>query len=167
MNLSDLRHRETDWQIRVINGPNVTAALNGVDRFDALLQRWAGEIGVTVEHFRSNHEGRLLEHIHTTTATTHGFLVNPGGLTTVGESLRHALRDAKRPHVEVHFDNSPLADHSIFSPSVTAIVGGLREFSYLGALVSLVLSLDDPDFLHPDATSEISRPHGAPRSLFQ
>lgn len=167
MTLRDLRHADTDWQIWVLNGPNVNAAIKAVDGFDDLLQGWAADLGVTVQHFRSNHEGRLLEHIHATTATTNGYLVNPGGLTTIGESLRHALRDAKRPHVEVHMANTPLVEHSIFSPSVTSIVGGLGEFSYLGALVSLVLGLDDPDFLHPDATSEISRPHGAPRSLFQ
>jgi 3-dehydroquinate dehydratase-2 len=122
---------------------------------------------VRVTHFGSNHEGRLLEHIHATFETTNGYLVNPGGLTSIGESLRHALRDAKRPHVEVHFHNDPLRHNSLFSPSATAIVGGLGAHSYLAALVALVLSLDDEDFLHPDGTSEISRPHGAPRSLYQ
>jgi 3-dehydroquinate dehydratase len=167
VNLTHLRRRETPWQIIVLSGPNVSAAVSAVGNFEELLAGWAADLGIHVTHFASNHEGRILEHIHATFDTTNGYLVNPGGLTRIGESLRHALRDAKRPHVEVHFDNAPLCRSSIFSPSVTAIVGGLGASSYLAALVALVLGLDDEDFLHPDGTSEISRPHGAPRSLYQ
>jgi 3-dehydroquinate dehydratase len=167
MSLRNLRQRETQWQIVVLSGPNVSAAVAATGNFEKLLDGWAADLGVRVTYFGSNHEGRILEHIHASFETTNGYLVNPGGLTRIGESLRHALRDSKRPHVEVHFDNAPLRDRSIFSPSVTAIVGGLGPYSYLAALVALVLGLDDEDFLHPDGTSEISRPHGAPRSLYQ
>lgn len=167
MTLTQLRQRDTPWQIIALSGPNVSSSIKGVGDFDAQLQRWANDLGVQLTHFGSNHEGRLLEHIHTTSSSTNGYLVNPGGLTTIGESLRHALRDAKRPHVEVHFDNAKLCQNSIFSASVTTISSGLGVHSYLAALVALVLSLDDEDFLHPDGTSEISRPHGAPRSLYQ
>jgi 3-dehydroquinate dehydratase len=167
MSLRNLRQCDTQWQIIVLSGPNVSAAIAAADNFEVLLAGWAADLDVRVSHFGSNHEGRILEHIHATFETTNGYLVNPGGLTRIGESLRHALRDSKRPHVEVHFDNAPLRNNSIFSPSVTAIVGGLGPYSYLAALVALVLSLDDKDFLHPDGTSEISRPHGAPRSLYQ
>lgn len=167
MHLRELRRGETAWRIIVLNGPNVGRALAGVDRFDARLEAWGESLDVRVEQFSSNHEGRLLEHIHATSADTHGYLVNPGGLTVIGESLRHALRDAKRPHVEVHLENRDLSRQtSIFAPSVTSIVSGLDEFSYLGALVALVLGLDDPSFLAPDSTDPISRPHGAPRSLY-
>ncbi len=167
MSLSELRQRDTRWQIVVLSGPNVSSSIKAVGDFDARLDGWADDLGVQIGQFGSNHEGRLLEHIHATSATTNGYLVNPGGLTTIGESLRHALRDAKRPHVEVHFDNAKLCQNSIFSASVTTISSGLGIHSYLAALVALVLSLDDEDFLHPDGTSEISRPHGAPRSLYQ
>jgi 3-dehydroquinate dehydratase II len=167
MSLQGLRQRDTPWKIIVLSGPNVSAAVSAVGDFDERLAGWAADLGVHMTHFASNHEGRILEHIHATYRTANGYLVNPGGLTRIGESLRHALRDAKRPHVEVHFDNAPLARNSLFSPSVTAIVGGLGSSSYLAALVALVLGLDDEDFLHPDGTSEISRPHGAPRSLYQ
>jgi 3-dehydroquinate dehydratase-2 len=167
VNLTNLRQRDTQWQIIVLSGPNVVASVRAVGNFEEQLTGWATDLGVQVTHFGSNHEGRLLEHIHATSATTNGYLVNPGGLTMIGESLRHALRDAKRPHVEVHFENARLCQNSIFSASVTTISSGLGAHSYLAALVALVLSLDDEDFLHPDGTSEISRPHGAPRSLYQ
>jgi 3-dehydroquinate dehydratase len=167
MRLADLRHGDDAWRITILNGPALTRPLAAISDLEGRLAGWGEELGVHVEVFGSNHEGRLLEYIHERTEATDGFIVNPGGLTTVGESLRHALRDSKRPHVEVHLDNTTFDPvRSIFAPSVTGIVIGLGEFCYLGALVSLVLSLDDEDFLKPGGTSHINRSTGAPRSLF-
>ena len=167
MRLTDLRHGDEEWRIAVLNGPALTRNLAAVGDIERLLAEWGGQLGVTVEHFASNHEGRILEFIHASSDATHAYIVNPGGVTTTGESLRHALRDAKRPHVEVHLDKRTHDfARSIFAPSVTTIFAGLGEFSYLGALVSIVLSLDDDDFLGPHGTSEINRSAGAPRSLF-
>lgn len=166
MKLSDLRNNDKSWRIVVLNGPNTTAAIKSVGNFDELLAEWANDLGVEIAHFQSNHEGKILEFIHANVPTTSGFLVNPGGLTLVGESFRHALKDSARPVAEVHFNNVELGAHSIFSPSVTCIFSGLRHFSYLGGLVSLVLALDDIDFLNPDGDSETNRSHGTPKSLF-
>jgi len=166
MRLSDLRHGDEAWRIAVLNGPALTRELAAIDDYDGCLAEWGRELGVHVEQFASNHEGRLLEYIHASSERTHGYVVNPGGVTTTGESLRHALRDCKRPHVEVHLDKTTFdSARSILAPSVTGIVSGLGEFSYLGALVSLVLALDDEDFLAPRGTSAINRSSGAPRSL--
>lgn len=167
MDLRALRRGDQPWRIIVLNGPNVGQALRRIDGFNEQLAAWADGLGVLVEQRTSNHEGRLLEAIHATSDETHGYLVNPGGLRMIGESLRHALRDAKRPHVLVHLDSSELRDMtSIFAPSVTSIVSGLGPYSYLGALVALVRGLDDETFLAPGSTNPISRPHGAPRSLY-
>jgi 3-dehydroquinate dehydratase-2 len=167
LDLRALRGGDTRWRIIALNGPNVGQALRRLDGFDDRLAAWADGLGVQVEQHTSNHEGRLLETIHATSGETHGYLVNPGGLRMIGESLRHALRDAKRPHVLVHLDSDALRDlPSIFTPSVTSIVSGLGAYSYLGALVALTRGLDDETFLGPDSTDPISRPHGAPRSLY-
>ncbi|RLA42825.1 MAG: dehydroquinase [Gammaproteobacteria bacterium] len=166
MKLSELRNNDTSWRIVVLNGPNTKAAINSIGNFDELLEEWAKSLGVEIDHFQSNHEGKILEYIHAAVPTATGFLVNPGGLTLVGESLRHALKDSALPVAEIHFDNAELGAQSIFSPSVTSIFSGLRQFSYLGGLVSLVLALDDLDFLHPDGNSATNRSHGTPKSLF-
>jgi 3-dehydroquinate dehydratase-2 len=166
MRLGDLRHSDEAWRIAVLNGPALTRELAAIDDFDRRLAEWGRQLGVRVEQFASNHEGRILEYIHASSLATHGYVVNPGGVTTTGESLRHALRDCKRPHVEVHLDKLTFdSARSILAPSVTGIVSGLGEFSYLGALVSLVLALDDEDFLAPGGTSDINRSSGAPQSL--
>jgi 3-dehydroquinate dehydratase len=166
MKLRNLRRDDMQWSIVVLNGPNVSSDSHSVGHFDALLKGWALDLGDSIEHFQSNHEGQLLEFIHRSVVTTNGYIVNPGGLTRVGESFRHALKDAKRPVVEVHFANQELGSRSIFSPSVTCIFSGLRQSSYLGALVALVLALDDPDFLHPQGVAPTNIAHGTPRSLY-
>jgi 3-dehydroquinate dehydratase II len=167
MRLSNLRKCDTKWTIAVLSGPSLSSDINAIGRFGERLKEWGESLGIHVEHFQSNHEGKLLEYIHSTAAATNGYIVNPGGLTHVGESLRHALKDARRPVVEVHLRNRNLGARSIFSPSVTCIFSGLGQSSYLGALTALVLALDDPDFLHPDGTGPTNRAHGTPRSLYQ
>ncbi|RLA53156.1 MAG: dehydroquinase [Gammaproteobacteria bacterium] len=166
MKLSDLRNNDTSWRIVVLNGPNTKAAIDSIGNFNELLHGWADELGVEIDHFQSNHEGKILEYIHANVPTANGFLVNPGGLTSVGESLRHALKDSFRPTSVVHFHNAELGEPSIFSPSVTCISSGLDYFSYLSGLISLVLALDDMDFLNPEGNSATNRSHGTPKSLF-
>jgi 3-dehydroquinate dehydratase len=167
LSLHALRGGTAEWRIAVVNGPNLTSELARIDDFGALVTEWSRELGVTTEYFGSNHEGKLLEFIHASAESTDGYLVNPGGLRRGGEALRHALRDTKRPHVEVYLTNEVRDDRgSVFAPSVTAIFGGLRQFTYLGALVALTLALDDADFLGPTGDSAINRAHGAPRSLY-
>lgn len=166
MRLADLRTRDTKWHIIVLGGPGVKAALGDMARFEMGLQAAGDRLGVTVEHFQSNHEGKLLEFVHSSRDRANAYLVNPGGLVRVGESLRHTLKDAKKPAVEIHTSNRELAGQSIFAPSVLSIFSGLGPSSYLGAMTALVLALDDIDFLNPDGTGPLNRSHGAPRSLY-
>lgn len=165
--LKELRRNDSKWKIALVSGPNLGIALRSVPDFEGMVAGWAADLGVEVEHFHSNHEGELLEFVHASSARVNGYLVNPGGLTKTGESLRHCLKDAKVPAVEVHWDNKELLGDSIMAPTATSIFSGLGHLAVLGALTSLVLALDDMDFLHPDGVSEFNRGHGAPRSLYQ
>lgn len=162
-----LRTSGRRWKIGIIYGPNTTSQIASVPNFETDLHSWADDLGVDVDYIQSNHEGKLLEFVHSTSLSVDGYVVNPGGLTRVGESLRHCLKDSKRPAVETHWDNSELLGEPIMAPTATSIFSGLGHRSVLGALTALVLALDDPDFLHPDGDSEFNRAHGAPRSLYQ
>ena len=75
----------------VLNGPNLdwlgtrepevygTETLAGLT---ALLDEVAGELGVELDHFQSNHEGELVERIHAAARSgCRGALVNAGGYT--------------------------------------------------------------------------------------
>lgn len=167
MQLKELRKSKTSWRIVVLGGPNLGPQMQQVGNLEELLQDWARDLGIEVEHFRSNHEGKLLEFVHESRERADAYLINPGGLVRVGESLRHTLKDSKKPCAEIHMDNAELGQNSIFSASVLSIFSGLGPSSYLGALIALTLALDDADFLHPQGDSPYNRSHGTPRSLYQ
>jgi len=172
--LRELREGDRGWRIVVVNGPNLSRLrigdpeLETIEDLATLVTGWGAELDVEVEHFASNHEGRILEYLHSSAERTDGYLVNPGGLIRVGESLRHALKETQRPVVEVHLQNvTKLGGESILTPGVIGICSGFHQYSYLAALVALVRALDDPSFLHPESESDTNRAHGVPRSLFE
>ena len=104
------------WRVAVIDGPNMpnlgardegiygkVACLADLQAFVAEV---AAAVGVEVEPFASNHEGEILEFIHSSAERVDGYLINPAGLTFPGEATRHALVDSRRPYIEVHFSTS-------------------------------------------------------------
>jgi 3-dehydroquinate dehydratase II len=155
------------WTIGVIDGPNMPNLGNRSEKIygpirsladlQALVRTTADDLGVAVTQFASNHEGEILEFIHRTAREVDGYIINPAGLTTYGEATRHALDDTTKPVVECHFANTArhfaeVAPHwqqqtSRFTYTATGLVMGLRQYSYLGALLALTLGLDDEDFL--------------------
>ncbi len=155
------------WRIAVIDGPNMTnlgnrsqkiyGPIRSIDDLQQLVRDVAEALHVDVTQFVSNHEGEILEFIHGAAATHHGFIINPAGLTTYGEATRHALEDTTKPVIECHFSNTArhfatavppyLNQQSRFTYTATGLVMGMRQYSYVGALLGLVMSLDDETFL--------------------
>ncbi|GAA4674610.1 type II 3-dehydroquinate dehydratase [Gordonia humi] len=157
----------TTWRLAVIDGPNMPNLGNrdkklygeiaSLADLQSLVRDFAETLNVTVDQFASNHEGEILDFIHRTASKVDGYIINPAGLTTYGEATRHALDDTKKPVMEVHFSNTArhfagvvppyLEQKSRFTYSATGLVMGLRQYSYLGAMLGLVLALDDETFL--------------------
>lgn len=175
-NLTNARQSNDRWQIYVLDGPNmpnlgrrdpkIFGKIESIAALQKLVQEFGNSLGVDIHTFASNSEGALLEKVHETAQSAHGYIVNPGGLTSVSEGWRHALQETKKPVVEVHFHN--LFAHgevSLFSSSAIASVTGFREHSYVAAVLGLVLSLDDRNFLNPHAEDNgINRTTGTPYS---
>jgi len=152
------RHR-----IAVIDGPNMSnlgarsrkvyGPIASLDDLKAFVIGFGESIGVAVETYSSNHMGDILEFIHGSAERVDGYIINPAGLTTMGEAVRHALEDTEKPVVEVHFANISAAGtsrglasgnlNSSFTHTATGLCMGLRQYSYVAALVGLTLSLDD------------------------
>ncbi|MET7999254.1 type II 3-dehydroquinate dehydratase [Amycolatopsis sp. NPDC005232] len=168
MSLSRFRGPDaTPWRIGVIDGPNmpnlghrsesIYGPIKSLADLQKLVAEMADELGVSVVPFASNHEGEILDFIHRTAREVDGYVINPAGLTTYGEATRHALDDTTKPVVECHFANTArhfaevtppqLVQQSRFTYTATGLVMGLRQYSYLGALLALTLALDDADFL--------------------
>jgi 3-dehydroquinate dehydratase-2 len=165
--IDKLRAGSYRWRIAVIDGPNmpnlgrrsrtIYGPIKSLADLQSLVREAADELGVIVTPFASNHEGEILEFIHGSGESQDGYIINPAGLTTYGESTRHALEDTGKPVVECHFSNTArhfaavvppyLLQQSRFTYSATGLVMGFRQYSYIGALVALTLALDDDNFL--------------------
>lgn len=160
--IRSVRRCDTRWKIEVLAGPNMAhlgkrdprlfGAIASFDELRRLVERFAESMGVDVNVKVSDYEGELLEHVHATAVGADGYIVDPGGLTTVSEGWRHALQETHKPVVEVCFYNLIANQEvSVFTPTVIGRAMGLRQYSYVAALLGLVLSLDDETFLNPGA----------------
>lgn len=160
--LPALRVASRRWTIDLIDGPNMRhlgrrdrrlfGSIASLEELQRKVVGFGEALGVQVRVFASDYEGELLEAVHASAASSDGYLVDPGGLATVSEGLRHALQETRRPVVEVCFYNPHArAESSILTRSAIGCVTGFREYGYLAGLLGLVLSLDDTSFLHPDA----------------
>ena len=160
--IASVRRCDTRWKIEVLAGPNMAhlgqrdprlfGAIPSLDALRELILRFAASIGVDANVFVSDYEGELLERVHASASVADGFIVDPGGLMTVSEAWRHALQETHKPVVEVCFYNAIANQEvSVFTPTVIGRAMGLRQYSYVAALLGLVLSLDDDTFLNPGA----------------
>ena len=131
-NLSFLGRRDT-----TIYGSMTLAEL------EKRLEERAAGLGVELEHFQSNSEGAIIDHIQQNWGKAQGILINPGGLTHSGYSLRDALADAQVPVVEVHISNiyarESWRSRSVIAPVATGQVAGLGWRGYLAALEALAI----------------------------
>jgi 3-dehydroquinate dehydratase II len=137
-------------QLLVLHGPNLNLfgrrephiyGTTTLAEINEKLQRLAGELGVELVVFQSNHEGALIDMLHEHIDSAQGALVNPAGLTQHGVPLHDAIKAMPFPVIEVHMSNIAAREtwraHSIISPAVKGTVQGLGWRSYTAALRAL------------------------------
>ena len=105
----------------------------------------AGELGVEVLPFQTNHEGEMIDFIQKEAATADGILTNPGAWTHYSVALRDALAGAGKPFIEVHFSNIQARESfrhvSMLAAVARGSVIGLGWRGYIAALDTLVVLL--------------------------
>ena len=118
--------------------------LNDINR---KLNLQAESLEVKVSVFQSNHEGALIDAVHSSLGVHQGILINPGGYTHTSVSLRDALAGVSIPTVEVHLSNihkrEEFRHHSYIAPVALGQISGFGSDSYrlgLDALVSYLRS---------------------------
>ena len=144
-------------RIAVIHGPNLRLlgqrepgvyGHRTLDEIDSALKTLAGELGVELEVFQSNHEGEILDYLEEVQSRVEGILINPAGLTHTSVSLRDGLAGIGLPVVEVHLSNpaarEPFRHRSLVSPVAAGTVAGFGENSYLFGLRGLWAHLQNP-----------------------
>ena len=116
-----------------------TATLGDID---AALKKLAGELGVAVECFQTNHEGAMCERIHQAHRdAVDGVLINAGAWTHTSIAIRDALAILKCPIVEAHMSNiharEPFRSQSYIAGIARGQICGFGVDSYLLGLRAL------------------------------
>ena len=138
------------FQILIVHGPNLHALgtrepeIYGrvtLGDVDARLRSLAGELGVGLETFQSDHEGAILDALWRARGRCHGVVLNPGGLTHTSVALRDAVKGCGLPTVEVHVSNPHSRESfrqvSLISGAALGTVQGFGVDGYLLALRAL------------------------------
>lgn len=139
--------------VLVLHGPNLNllgerqpaiygeATLSEIDRS---LQAAAAHHGAGLRIVQSNHEGSLIDEIHSSIGRSQGLLINAGGLTHTSVALRDAVA-AGPPAVEVHvtniFSREPVRHVSLLAPVCVGGVYGFGPDSYRLGLEALLTYL--------------------------
>ena len=132
-------------RVLVLQGPNLDLLgtrepeIYGHDTLDdvhAEIAARAGELGVEVAFFQSNHGGALIDRLHE--RDFDAAIVNAGGLTHTSVALRDALLGIARPFWEVHLSDpatrEPFRQVNFLHDIAVDSVVGQGKHGYLVAL---------------------------------
>ena len=101
-------------KILVINGPNINMlgirepGIYGKQSYQDLLDLLddtAGQLGVDIEYYQSNHEGCLVDKIQAAYGNFDGIVINPAAYTHTSIAILDALKAVALPAVEVHISD--------------------------------------------------------------
>lgn len=138
-------------KLLVLNGPNLNmlgrrkpeiygrkTLYEIMDELEAYLK----SKDVEVDFFQSNHEGELIDRIHSAVVDTDGILFNPGALSHYSYALRDAIEAVQLPCVEVHLSDIHNRESfravSVIEPVCIAQISALGESGYfVGANILL------------------------------
>lgn len=137
--------------ILLLSGPNLNLlgerdpAIYGPETLEDHVRRArkAAEIGgFELEHLQSNHEGELVDAVHTARGRCAAIVVNPGALTHYSYSLADALAAYDGVVVELHLSNPSAREAwrrvSVIAPVATATIAGLGGLGYEMAVEAAV-----------------------------
>ena len=129
--------------VLLLSGPNLDILgereplIYGSDTLDDHVARARGaaeELGLSLEHVQSNHEGELVEAVHGARGRAAAIVVNAAALTHYGWSLHDALAAFEGPVVELHLSNpnarEPWRHTSVVTPVADGCISGFGGLGY-------------------------------------
>ena len=135
--------------ILIINGPNLNLlgkrepniyGHTSLKELEEMCEQWAKEFGKTAVCRQSNHEGEILDWLHS--AEDQGFdeiIINPGAFGHSSIALRDAISSIKAAVIEVHISNiyarEEFRHYSYISAVCKASISGLGLVGYKAAIL--------------------------------
>ena len=142
--------------ILVLNGPNLNLlGIREPEQYgshtladvETLCRETGKRLGVEVSCLQSNHEGELVEAIHSVRqgvldGSALGVVFNAGAYTHTSIALHDAIKGSEVPVIEVHISNvharESFRHHSYLSPVASGIIVGLGAEGYVLGIEALV-----------------------------
>ncbi len=98
----------------------------------------AAKLGFELEVFQSNHEGDIVDKLHSAYGCTDGIMINAGALTHYSYALRDAIEAVQIPTIETHMSNiyarEEFRHKSVISAVCRGCIAGFGKRSYFLAL---------------------------------
>ena len=131
-------------KILVMLGPNLNMVgtreknIYGEENADTInqdIKSFAKNAGFQCDIFQSNHEGDLIDKIHSTLGVYDGVVLNAGALTHYSYALRDAIASVTAvPFIEVHMSNvhrrEEFRHKSVISAVCAGVICGFGKDSY-------------------------------------
>ena len=135
-------------KIQIINGPNLNLlgrrepGIYGARSFEDYLEELRQQYpDVQLSYYQSNHEGDLIDCIHSCGFEVDGIVLNAGAYTHTSMALHDALRAVPAPAVEVHISNvhtrEEFRHRSLISAACRGVICGFGLDSYRLAVEAL------------------------------
>ena len=141
-------------RVLFLNGPNLNMlgereeSLYGqltLNEINDLIQKKADNMGIQVDFFQSNEEGKLVSRIQESSGKVDFIVINPAAFTHTSIAIRDALLAVQSKFVEVHLSNifsrEDFRQNSYVSSISLGVISGFGHEGYLMALDALSLSL--------------------------
>ncbi len=139
------------FSILVLHGPNLNLlglrepgiyGSETLDNINGLLEQEAESLGVKISVLQSNHEGVLVDAIHSASEQHQGIVINAGAYTHTSVAIRDAISGVNVPTVEVHLSNiyrrEEFRHHSFIAPVAIGQISGFGSESYILGLKAIV-----------------------------
>lgn len=130
-------------KVLVILGPNLNMVgvrekgVYGTETAESINQQIlekAKSLDFECDIFQSNHEGDLIDKIHSALGVYEGVVINAGALTHYSYALRDAIASVNIPFVEVHMSNihkrEEFRHHSVIAPVCVGQIAGFGKLVY-------------------------------------
>lgn len=143
-------------KILIINGVNMNMlGIREPEKYGSLtlkelekeLFAYSFELGIDIETYQSNHEGEIVEKIHSAKDFFDGIVINAGAYTHTSVAIRDAISSVEIPTVEVHMTNiykrEEFRHHSYIAPVCIGQISGFGADSYKLGLRAVVNYLEN------------------------
>lgn len=141
-------------KILIINGPNINLLgrrekeVYGERSYEDLnkeLISYAAEKSIGIEIYQSNHEGEIVDRIHSAEGKTDFVLINPGAYTHYSYAIRDAIAAVDIRTIEIHISNiharEDFRNRSVIAPVCLGQISGLGTAVYkIGILAAMELA---------------------------